>query len=72
MKSTCFGEIQKKMEPNKRRSHTRKRQRLQSSGGKLGADIGKKAFGVKSLTIGGYDSQCIRISLRLRPKRRLR
>ena len=27
-----------------------------NSGGKLGADIGKKAFGVKSLTIGGYDS----------------
>lgn len=27
-----------------------------NSGGKLGADIGKKAFGVKSLTIGGYDA----------------
>jgi len=27
-----------------------------NSGGKLGADVGKKAFGVKSLTIGGYDS----------------
>ena len=27
-----------------------------NSGGKLGASIGKKAFGVKSLTIGGYDS----------------
>lgn len=27
-----------------------------NSGGSLGADIGKKAFGVKSLTIGGYDT----------------
>lgn len=27
-----------------------------NSGGKLGADLGKKAFGAKSLTIGGYDS----------------
>lgn len=27
-----------------------------NSGGKLGSAVGKKAFGVKSLTIGGYDS----------------
>ena len=27
-----------------------------NSGGKVGADLGKKAFGAKSLTIGGYDS----------------
>jgi hypothetical protein len=27
-----------------------------NSGGKLGCDLGKKAFGKKSMTIGGYDS----------------
>ena len=61
--STCFGRSEK-MEPNKR-SHSKKHKAM-SSGGNWVLTL-EKAFGVKSLTIGGYDSQCIRISLRLRP-----
>ena len=55
-----FWEIPKKMVPQNK-SDLQEGSEGNQSGGKLGAAIGKKAFGVKSLTIGGYDSPMYKI-----------